>query len=34
MKVTLTEESRVVYEKRTTQIKVEIDGVQYTIRNS
>jgi hypothetical protein len=34
MKVTLTDESRVVYEKRTTQIKVEIDGVEYTIRNS
>ena len=34
MKVTLTEESRVVYERRTTQIKVEIDGVEYTIRNS
>jgi hypothetical protein len=34
MKVTLKEESRVVYEKRTTQIKVEIDGIEYTIRNS
>lgn len=34
MKVTLKEESRVVYERRTTQIKVDIDGVEYTIRNS
>ena len=34
MKVTLKDSTRVVYEKRTTQIKVEIDGVEYTIRNS
>jgi hypothetical protein len=34
MKVTLREESRIVYEKRTSQIVVEIDGIEYTIRNS
>ena len=34
MTIKLTEESSVVYEKRTTEIKVEIDGVEYTIRNS
>ena len=34
MKVILKEESRIVYERKTTQIKVDIDGVEYTIRNS
>lgn len=34
MKVTLTEGTRVVYERRTTEITVDIDGVEYIIRNS
>lgn len=34
MKVILKEGSRVVYERTTTQIKVEIDGVEYIVRNS
>jgi hypothetical protein len=34
MKVTLKEASDVVYQRTTHQIKVEIDGIEYTIRNS
>jgi hypothetical protein len=34
MKVTLKDSTRVVYEKRTSQIIVDIDGKEYTIRNS
>ena len=34
MKVILKESTRVVYEQKTHQIKVEIDGKEYTIRNS
>jgi hypothetical protein len=34
MKVTLKDSSRVVYEKRTSQIIVDIDGQEYIIRNS
>lgn len=34
MKVILKESTRVVYEKRTHQISVDIDGTEYLIRNS
>ena len=34
MKVTLKDSTRVVYEKTTTQIIVDIDGQEYIIRNS
>ena len=34
MKVTLKDNTRVVYEKRTNQIIVDIDGQEYIIRNS
>jgi hypothetical protein len=34
MKVTLKESTEIVYQKTTHQIKVEIDGHEYTIRNS
>ena len=34
MKVTLKEAHEIVYEKITHQIKVEIDGVDYLIRQS
>jgi hypothetical protein len=34
MKVTLKDSTRVVYEKRTSQIIVDIDGQEYIIRNS
>ena len=34
MKVTLVEATQVVYEKRTHEITVDIDGVEYIIRNS
>ena len=34
MKVTLKEATDVVYQKTTHQIKVDIDGKEYTIRNS
>lgn len=32
MKVTLKQEHRIVYQKTTHQIEVEIDGVEYVIR--
>lgn len=34
MKVTLKEHTQVVYQKTTHEIKVDIDGVEYIIRNS
>jgi hypothetical protein len=34
MKVTLKESTNVVYQQTTHQIKVDIDGKEYTIRNS
>ena len=34
MKVTLIEATEVVYQQTTHQIKVDIDGKEYTIRNS
>lgn len=34
MKVTLKESTEVVYQQMTHQIKVDIDGVEYLIRNS
>ena len=34
MKVTLKEGTRVVYERRTNQITVDIDGEEYIVRNS
>jgi hypothetical protein len=34
MKVTLKEPTQIVYEKRTHEITVDIDGVEYIIRNS
>jgi len=34
MKIILKESHRIVYERRTHEITVDIDGVTYTIRNS